>query len=196
MQQFLSMRFLYSSRLEIAGKCRAAPLCKVGTISRIAAVYACIRPTLEIASEESLSQSTLMRETSSRGHDSTRPCAKRNARSYDERRFDRPTPFIRFLYTRRGTIGHLLSAPPSNSARGRSVKVVLRASLVRAACGTLVQYKIVTYAREHANYPRNATANFFYSFRDGDMAGHSFLYRNLFAWQKHAFCSSCVEIIG
>lgn len=32
--------------------------------------------------------------------------------------------------------------------------------IVRAACSTLVQYEIVTYAREHANYPRNATTNF------------------------------------
>lgn len=59
-------------------------------------------------------------------------------------------------------------------------------SLARAACGTLVQYEIVTYAREHANYPRSATVNFLFSPRDGDVAGRSFLYRHRrFAWQKH-----------
>jgi len=127
---------------------------------RSLAVYAFIRPMLEIISEKSLSRQRQREESPlavTFPHVRTLNATRDRMTNVDSIDQPRSSDF----YTRVGRIiGHLLSVLPSNSARGRSVKVVHRASFVRAACGTLVQYEIVTYVREHANYPRSATANF------------------------------------
>lgn len=126
--------------------------------------------SLEIASRgKSLSR----RRCRGKPHVFTRPCIRRAARSHDGAISLVPPISIHAS----GTIGHLLSAPSSNSARDRSVKVP---SFVDAACGILVRYEIVSYARKRGNYPQR---KFFLPFSWHHVARHSSFYR-----EKYTFC--------
>jgi len=123
---------------------------------------------------KSLPPALTRRNLFSRSRFHTRPCAKRNARSHDERRLDRPAPFIRFLYTRRSHHRSFVvrSAEqfrpwPLRESCASFARHVARSCSMRSwlMLASMLIIRVV---------PRRI----FCSFRNGNVAGYFFLYRN------------------